>query len=402
VDLPRAVGEPNVPGASALTPEFLRTHSTSWLWSLGAARRRLPAAWHRTWCRARTAACVSIRTKTLLSGFVHPGAVAPSHVASMSNGSTWHRSGLRCGGATQLRYDRGAVTVQPLAARRLLQLHPRLVAVAERLFLDGHYQEAVFEAFKALEVRIQLQSGLTFSGMQLMTKAFADNGPITLTSSDGSVGHNEQDGFRFLYMGATVGIRNPRAHSTLPAMRAETALDYLTLSSLLMRRLDLAIHALAETDEAATATIIDRIEKAVPGSVPGRIEGWWGHLSRYDTRTIRVYALRDPDYMDGGYRVEIPPSTIDRDGVFRFDEVIPGDYVIFAYHGPIRSRRGRRAMNSEGSTMGLETDPNDLEVNLWWVHVEPGQTVCGVRHVCRDAPDEPDDSLDPPRVGVRP
>ena len=85
-------------------------------------------------------------------------------------------------------YDHGVLAVQLRAARSLLRLHPRIVAVSDRLFLDGHYQSAVFEAFKGLEVRTQLQSGLTVSGKDLMTKAFDAHGPISLTTSDGRIG----------------------------------------------------------------------------------------------------------------------------------------------------------------------------------------------------------------------
>ena len=173
-------------------------------------------------------------------------------------------------------------------------------------------------------------------------------------------------------MGAPVGIRNPQAHGTLPAMRMETALDYLTLSSLLMRRLDLVLHSLTETDSDAAKALVARIEEAAPGSVPGRIEGWWGHLSRYDQRLIRVYALRDWDHIDGGYQTDIPPDTTDRDGVFRFEEVLPGNYLVFAYSEPPRGSRGRRPKDSGGATFGLEEEPNEPE-RFWWIRVNPAR-----------------------------
>ncbi len=39
-------------------------------------------------------------------------------------------------------------------------LHPKVLAVANDLYTDGHYAQAIFEAFKAVEARVRLMSGL--------------------------------------------------------------------------------------------------------------------------------------------------------------------------------------------------------------------------------------------------
>lgn len=54
---------------------------------------------------------------------------------------------------------------------RLSDFHPRIVAVADKLFRDGHYAQASFEAFKALELALRERSGLDLSGRELAEKA---------------------------------------------------------------------------------------------------------------------------------------------------------------------------------------------------------------------------------------
>ena len=51
-------------------------------------------------------------------------------------------------------------------------------------------------------------------------------------------GKDEQEGFRFIFMGAMRGIRNPKGHDMIEQRDPERALEYLALASLLMHRLD--------------------------------------------------------------------------------------------------------------------------------------------------------------------
>jgi Protein of unknown function (Hypoth_ymh) len=61
------------------------------------------------------------------------------------------------------------------------QLHPTVVAAAGSLFASGHFSQAVFEALKALEGRVQKQSGLShLLGRDLMTHAFRSTDPPSL------------------------------------------------------------------------------------------------------------------------------------------------------------------------------------------------------------------------------
>jgi uncharacterized protein (TIGR02391 family) len=83
-------------------------------------------------------------------------------------------------------------------------------------------------------------SGLDRGGASLM-EAFKDpDHLITLADLSTETGKNIQAGFRFLFMGAVRGIRNPDAHERFKALDAEEALETLAFASMLMRRLDSA------------------------------------------------------------------------------------------------------------------------------------------------------------------
>lgn len=86
---------------------------------------------------------------------------------------------------------------------RIDGLHPEVQAAAAGLCRDGHYSQAIFEAFKAIEIRVREQSGLTSSGRDLMAQAFGSDKPaIRLSDLPGQSGRDEQEGLRFLFMGA--------------------------------------------------------------------------------------------------------------------------------------------------------------------------------------------------------
>ena len=68
-----------------------------------------------------------------------------------------------------------------------------------------------------------------------MTSAFNENNPILVLSETNS---DEQEGFRFLFMGAMQGVRNEKAHYEVVQEDPDRTMDYLSFASLLMRRLD--------------------------------------------------------------------------------------------------------------------------------------------------------------------
>lgn len=120
-----------------------------------------------------------------------------------------------------------------------MQFHPRLVEASKSLFETGHYAQAIFEAFKAVNNFLKEKTVLSLDGKALMSKVFNENAPIIrlnelLSQSD----RDEQEGFKFLFMGAMVGIRNPKAHDNVVQTDPYRTLEYLGFASLLMKRVE--------------------------------------------------------------------------------------------------------------------------------------------------------------------
>jgi uncharacterized protein (TIGR02391 family) len=120
-------------------------------------------------------------------------------------------------------------------------IHPDINIVSIKLFDDGHYSQATFEAFKLIDLRVKAISNVKDSGYKLMMTAFAETSPrIKLTSLATQSEIDEQMGYKFIFAGAMSAIRNPRGHeiSIDPIGRC---LDHLSLASVLLRRLEEAV-----------------------------------------------------------------------------------------------------------------------------------------------------------------
>ncbi len=126
----------------------------------------------------------------------------------------------------------GPREVHPFDERNI---HPDIAAVSLKLFDDGHYSQATFEAFKLLDKKVQAVSGSLESGYKLMMNAFNETSPKIqlndlLTTSD----KDEQMGFRFVFAGSMSAIRNPRGHE-IRADPIDLCLDHLSFASVLLR-----------------------------------------------------------------------------------------------------------------------------------------------------------------------
>lgn len=122
---------------------------------------------------------------------------------------------------------------------RIAALHPTIRQVADRFLESGHMEVAIFEAFKAVNKRVKDLTGLDADGSDLMAKAFRDDAPpIQLADLSSRTGQDIQAGFRFMFMGAVRGLRNPDAHELFVPLDDEEALEKLGFASMLMRRLD--------------------------------------------------------------------------------------------------------------------------------------------------------------------
>lgn len=134
------------------------------------------------------------------------------------------------------RSSRVSAEMHPFDERNI---HPEIATITSKLFDDGHYAQATFEAYKYIDKRVQNLSGESDSGYKLMMKAFSETLPlIKLTPLITTSEIDEQKGFQFIFAGSVMAIRNPRGHEYSIPETLDQCLDNLSLASLLMRRLD--------------------------------------------------------------------------------------------------------------------------------------------------------------------
>lgn len=114
----------------------------------------------------------------------------------------------------------------------------KLPDIVKRLFDDGHYSQATFEAFKFIDKEIQRHTNSNESGFKLMMNVFNCNSPgISLNNRKTQSEQDEQKGFQFLFAGAVLAIRNPRGHECGMTDSPDLCLDHLSFASMLLRRL---------------------------------------------------------------------------------------------------------------------------------------------------------------------
>lgn len=112
-------------------------------------------------------------------------------------------------------------------------LTPVLRGPALRLFRQAMYQNAVFEAFKTLEVEIRDAAGLGLEhvGTKLASKAFhPETGPLT----DKAAEEGERVALMNLMTGALGSYKNPHSHRRVEITAAE-AREMLLMASHLLR-----------------------------------------------------------------------------------------------------------------------------------------------------------------------
>lgn len=128
----------------------------------------------------------------------------------------------------------GRSSAAPRVAQ-LSSLHQRVIDVASRLFHDGHYQQAIFQACLALNKSVQEKScRFDLDGTKLMQHVFSINAPVLKFE-----GHpDEQQGYMWLFSGMVMAIRNPRGHQIAEEKTVEEVLDILAMISSLFRALD--------------------------------------------------------------------------------------------------------------------------------------------------------------------
>lgn len=115
-------------------------------------------------------------------------------------------------------------------------LHPAIERKARPQFLIGEYEQGVFSAMKAVEIRVRKLAdfGNDIVGVDLINRAFGRSGPLVDHSAD----KGEQEGTRALFAGAYAVFRNPAGHREVDYDDVAEAAEAVQTASLLMRILD--------------------------------------------------------------------------------------------------------------------------------------------------------------------
>jgi uncharacterized protein (TIGR02391 family) len=111
-----------------------------------------------------------------------------------------------------------------------------LRSATRKLFMDGHYAEAVEEAYKCVNNTVKGKSGLSRDGQDLMHHAFSEQNPVLkLNALRTTSERDEQAGYRLVFAGCMTGIRNPRAHGHDLREDPQAALELMVWANHLMR-----------------------------------------------------------------------------------------------------------------------------------------------------------------------
>lgn len=116
------------------------------------------------------------------------------------------------------------------------QLHAVIAPKVWPAFLRGDYENAVFQAFKEVEVAVRKAESLSATdiGTALMRKAFDKNkGPL----SDQGRPESEKDSMAHFFAGAIGLYKNPSSHRIVKIEAAE-AVEIIMVASHLMRIVD--------------------------------------------------------------------------------------------------------------------------------------------------------------------
>jgi uncharacterized protein (TIGR02391 family) len=123
------------------------------------------------------------------------------------------------------------------------QWHPRVIEASAKRFHDGHYKDAVREAFVALIDAVRKQSnqpsGRGSQDKHAMIQAFRVQDGLLRLSDDANV----QEGYQQLFAGSVMAIRNPLSHVAGEFIDKNEAIECLAFASLLFRYLDRAQQA---------------------------------------------------------------------------------------------------------------------------------------------------------------
>ncbi len=185
--------------------------------------------------------------------------LTPARFAGRSNEFESHRTelntilvldGLELGRDGQFRFVSQATTLDEAEQRvksirkrfKGRAIHPEVNKYCNAELMHENYFHAVFEATKGLAQRIRELSGVNYDGAKLIDKVFSVSSPVLAINTMQTESElSEHKGFAQLLKGCFAAIRNPLAHEPKILWTGEDdAADYLSLISLLHRKLDTA------------------------------------------------------------------------------------------------------------------------------------------------------------------
>lgn len=196
-------------------------------------------------------------------------------------------------------------------------LHPKVLAVAEKLFQDVHYRSAVLDTYLALNKEVQRKSRLPLDGVTLMQKAFSKDSPVLKVAG----GNDPQLGAMWLFSGAMMGVRNVLAHDHSIHPPEQEALELLYFASTCFRRLDLAVNVESERFMGEISQITFKLN---------------GNESSSNSTKLKAYLAPSREYIDSDLHrlcflkiLEIIKSSYFNDQNAGIDLLLEWDATIF-------------------------------------------------------------------------
>jgi uncharacterized protein (TIGR02391 family) len=119
-------------------------------------------------------------------------------------------------------------------------LHPTIAGSSWPIYVRGHFDTAVFEAFKAIEVAVRNAGKFknTDLGRDLMNKAFhPEKGPLR----DDTIPASEREAIMILFAGAIGAFKNPASHRQVDLNDPVKAAQLMMTASTLLNIVDEAI-----------------------------------------------------------------------------------------------------------------------------------------------------------------